>query len=69
MKVGFEELNNEGSNTGFHAKNTVSTSFHDQTIHAQIVGLRAPDIGTVMHGVAEADSVRASQCPRTEHAA
>ena len=43
---------------------------HDQNIHTQTVGLRASDLDTIiMHGVAEAGSVRASQWLRRENAA
>ena len=41
---------------------------HDQTIHTKTVGLRASDLDIIMHGVAEAGSVRASQWLRREHA-
>ena len=67
--IAFEELNDDGSNTVFHASNTVGKSLHDQNIHTQTVGLRAPDLDTIMHGVAEAGSVRASQGLRRENAA
>ena len=40
-----------------------------QPIHTQTVGLRASDLNTIMHGVADAGSVRASQWLRREHAA
>ena len=38
-------------------------------LYTQTVGLRASDLDTVMHGVAEAGSVRASQWLRREYAA
>ena len=38
-------------------------------MHTQTVGLRAYQVDTIMHGVAEAGSVRASQWLRREHAA
>ena len=38
----------------FHAWNTVSKSLHDQTIRTKTVGLRASDLHTIVHGVAEA---------------
>ena len=38
-------------------------------LYTQTVGLRASDLDTIMHGVAEAGSVPASQWLRREHAA
>ena len=38
-------------------------------LYTQTVGLRASDLDTIMHGVAEAGSVRASLWLRREHAA
>ena len=57
--IAFEELNGEGSDTVFHAYNTVSKALHDQINRTQTVGLRASDLATIMHGVSEAGSVRA----------
>ena len=38
-------------------------------LYTQLVGLRASGLDTIMHGVAEAGSVRASQWLRREHEA
>ena len=46
-----------------------SAGLHGQTLHTQKVGLRASDLDTIMHGVAEAGSVCASQWLREEHPA
>ena len=46
-----------------------STSLSTITLYTQTVGLRASDLDTTMHDVAEAGSVRASQWLRREHAA
>ena len=39
------------------------------TTHTDTVGLRASDLDTIIHGVAEAGLLRASQWLRREHAA
>ena len=48
-----------------------SASLSTITIHSDIdtVGLRASDLDTIMHGVAEGGSLRASQWLHGEHAA
>ena len=46
-----------------------SASLSTIRLYTQTVGLRASDLDTIMHGVAEAGSVRASQWRRREHAA
>ena len=46
-----------------------SASLSTIRIYTQAVGLRASDLATTMHGVAEAGSVRASQWLRREHSA
>ena len=46
-----------------------STSFSTIRTYTETVGLRASDLDTVMHGVAEGGSMRASQWLRREHAA
>ena len=52
----------------FHAYNTASKSLHGPTIDTQTVGLRASDLNTIMHDIADAGSVRASQWLRRYHA-
>ena len=46
-----------------------SASLSANRLYTQTVGLRASDLDTIMHGVAEAGSVRASQWLRRGHAA
>ena len=46
-----------------------SASLFTIRLYTQIVGLRASDLDTIMHGVAEAGSVCACQWLRREHAA
>ena len=43
----FEELNDEGSDTVFHAYNTVSKSLHYHVTHRDTAGLRASDLDNV----------------------
>ena len=42
--IAFEELNDEGSDTVFHAENTVSKSLHDHYTHRDTIDLRASDL-------------------------
>ena len=42
--ITFEELNDEGSDTVFHAQNAVSKSLHDHYTHRDAAGLRASDL-------------------------
>ena len=46
-----------------------SSSLSTTRLHTQTVGLKASDVDTIMHGVAQAGSVCASQWLRKEHAA
>ena len=47
--MAFEELNDEGSDTVFHVKNTVSKSLHDHYTHRDTVGLRVSHLDMVSY--------------------
>ena len=53
LTIAFDQLNDAGSDTVFHALNTVSKSLHDETIHTKTVGPRSSDLDPIMHGVSE----------------